>query len=741
MTAASPTDLAGCDREPIHVPGSIQPHGVLLVLSEPDHAVVQASANTGELVGVAEALGQPLEAVVGAAVAAKLRTEMGRVPTKTRPVALGTVSLANGRTFSALAHRADGGIVLEFESAGTGEPAVPDIHSAVDLFTLRAEAANTVAELSQLICEEMRAITGFDRVLAYRFDEGANGTVVGEAGSGRLPALLNHRFPASDIPAQARELYRLNRVRIIPDANYKPVPVTPPLNPVTGRPLDMSYSALRSVSPVHVEYMRNMETLSSMSVSILRDGRLWGLISLHHREPRTVPFPTRGTCDLFARAYALRLSALEHTADYERRVQVRSAFAKLLAVMADRGDFAAAMAEHAPDVLAFAAADGAAIVTEDGCVRLAHCPTEDHVRELARWLFAEVRQEVYSTDSLPTVFPPARGYPDAASGLLAIAVSKLHPSYVLWFRPEVIQTVRWAGDPHKPVESVNGHPRLHPRRSFETWKETVRDKSLPWRPSEIEAAAELRNVVVGTVLRKAEELAALNAELTRSNKELESFSYSVSHDLRAPLRHVVGYAEIIRDNATGKLSPEDERCLNTIIESSEYAGRLVDKLLSYSRLGRAELQLVPVDMNLLIRELQRDVMRDAGDRKIAWQVADLPTVSADLMMLRMAVRDLLSNAVKYTRNRDPAVIEIGSREEPGRLVFFVKDNGVGFDMEYADKLFGVFQRLHRWEDYEGTGIGLANVRRVVERHGGQTWAKGQENHGATFYFWLPKPNH
>jgi light-regulated signal transduction histidine kinase (bacteriophytochrome) len=262
---------------------------------------------------------------------------------------------------------------------------------------------------------------------------------------------------------------------------------------------------------------------------------------------------------------------------------------------------------------------------------------------------------------------------------------------------------------------------------------------LPWEDSEIEIATDLRNAIVGIVLRRAEELAELNDELTRSNKELEAFSYSVSHDLRAPLRHIVGYAEMLRESLGERLDAKGDRCIGIIIESCEYAGKLVDKLLSYSRLGRSELQWSQIDLPMLVEEVRKDVMRDASGRTITWKIGKLPCVTGDLMMLRMAVRDLLANAVKYTRRRDEAVIEMDCRDDGDAWIFFVKDNGVGFDMKYTDKLFGVFQRLHRWEDYEGTGIGLANVRRVIERHGGRTWAEGQEGVGATFFFSLPKP--
>lgn len=731
-------ELSQCDRDPIHLPGSIQPHGILLVLDD-ELVVRQVSANVASVFdrSSAEVLGLNIEKLLGSELVVALRAAADGLRAKTRATWLRTVTVARqgvDRRLNVLAHRTSRGIVLELEPAD----ADPSSHEFVEDFTSRIENVASVAELSRIAAVTIRAATDFDRVLIYRFDEAWNGKVLGEDGNGRLPSLLNHYFPAGDIPAQARELYRINRVRIIPDAAYRSVPLVGTDGGASVEPLDMSFSVLRSVSPIHVEYMQNMETASSMSVSILRNDKLWGLIACHHREPKFVGYHTRSVCDLLARAFSLRLGALEHTEHYERRLQIRSSYAKLLARMADRGDFSAALVERADELLTFADAQGAAVLTDGNCAMVGKTPTEVEIRRLAEWLFHTEQSEVYHTESLAMAYPPAAAFADRASGLLAVAVSKIHPSYVLWFRAEVIRTVEWAGDPRKTTLTSDGPARLHPRRSFETWRETVHQKAPPWKLGEVEDATELRNAIVGIVLRNAEELAELNAELNRSNQELEAFSYSVSHDLRAPLRHVVGYAEMLRESGAGRLTPNEERCLNTIIESSEYAGKLVEKLLGYSRLGRADLQFGRIDMNRLIQEIQADVMRDAGTRRIVWRIANLPEVTADLMMLRMAIRDLLANAVKYTRHRDEAVIEVDCRDEDRQFVFSFKDNGVGFDMQYADKLFGVFQRLHRWEDYEGTGIGLANVRRVIERHGGHTWAEAEEGRGATFFISLPK---
>ncbi|RYG19468.1 GHKL domain-containing protein, partial [bacterium] len=371
-------------------------------------------------------------------------------------------------------------------------------------------------------------------------------------------------------------------------------------------------------------------------------------------------------------------------------------------------------------------------------------PTVEEVRALASWVTQTTSGEVFSTNHLASFYEPANAFAQTASGLLALSVAHIRPSVVLWFRPEVIETISWGGDPRKEATHPELSGRIHPRKSFETWRETVRQQATPWLRSEIDTAAELRSALLGIVLRKSEELASLssdlkvtNQSLERTNKELEAFSYSVSHDLRAPLRHIAGYAEILKEVSEGKLDEADRKFVDTIIESCEYAGKLVDNLLAFSQMGRAALTLIPVNMNLLMSEVRQEVGVEAEGRDVVWQIGEMPLVEADVMMLKLAVRNLLSNALKYSRSRPQTVIEVQCVIDRSEAVFSIRDNGVGFDMRYQDKLFGVFQRLHRWEDYEGTGIGLANVRRIVERHGGRAWAEGAVDHGATFYFTLP----
>ena len=702
----------------------------------------------------AQVEGRSLESIVDAAIVKSLRDSVDAGTLLHNPLYLGQCHSLGRREaiFDAIAHENSGVLILELEPIEAfTDIGFQNLYALVRDFVSSLQHANTARDLAALASREVRRITGFDRTLVYQFDEEWNGTTIAESLDPEAYApYLDLRFPASDIPKQARELYRLNRLRLIVDANHDPVPLQPPMNPLDNRPLDMSFASLRSVSPIHLEYLRNMNAMASMSISILRHGQLWGLIACHHRQPRQLSFEIRTACDFIGQVLSVQLEARQLAAESEERVRLRSLQTQLLAFIAEAATIQEGLSKDVDALLGFADASGAMIVIDDTITRLGRTPAEAWCRALIDWIAENgtSANDTWNTDALATLYPPAAATLADAAGALAIRISKLHQSYIVWFRPEALQTVKWGGDPHKTVSYENGVERLHPRKSFEIWRETVSGRSLRWQSARIEAAAEFRNAIVGIVLRKAEELAAVSAKLESTNQELAAFSYSVSHDLRAPFRHIVGYAELLKETLSSSAASEANRYVNTIIESARYAGKLVDNLLSFSQMGRAALNVIDVNLAELVNGLRSELQNEsAGNkvpgREVQWEIEPLPQVRADRMMLRLVLRNLLENAVKYSRaSPSPKVrvgtlpietLENGSREH----VFFVKDNGVGFDMKYAAKLFGVFQRLHRVEDYEGTGIGLANVRRIISRHGGRTWANGTLDQGATFYFSLP----
>ena len=746
MTASHPDQLREaverCAQEPIHIPGSIQPHGFLLVLDDEHLQVRQASRNVADWLGLeAEALlGQPLPELLANATLARRLQALSHEDRN--PFHMGDVSFIpapQAGSFALLAHRQGRQLILEFEPVAREDEAYDLLYPLMRTFVAQLHAAQSLSAICELAVRELSRISGFGRVKAYRFDQHGNGEVLAEHAAPGYASYLGHHFPASDIPAQARRLYRENLIRVIPDASYTASPLIGDASEAGQAPLDLGFAALRSVSPVHLQYMRNMGTLASMSVSIVVRDQLWGLISCHDAEPRQVGHRTRTTCELLARILALQIDATEAGLQAQRKLELRRHVVHLLSSMAD-SDSVSTGFRNAPDVaLAFASAQGAAVVESASCASIGATPPEPLVVELARWLSTHQSGPIYHSDNLGRDIAQIPELANHAAGILAISISKLHAHYLIWFRPEQVATIHWAGAPQKQLDPSSG--ALTPRHSFDTWREVVHGHSAAWNEAELEGALELRNAVLGIVLRKAEEMAQLTGELRKSNKELESFSYSVSHDLRAPLRHIAGYTELLSELEGPQLSERGQRFLGNIGDAARFAGTLVDNLLSFSQMGRSALHLSDVDLGALVAAIREEMLPDYEARQVEWQVHPMPVVVADAAFIHMVLRNLISNALKYSSRRELARIEIGAEAQDKEVVVHVRDNGVGFDMQYAGKLFGVFQRLHRMEEFEGTGIGLASVRRIIERHGGRVWAEGQVDRGATFYFALPRLNY
>ena len=723
-------DLDTCAGEPIRIPGGIQPHGALIVVDPYDLTLLQASANLTAFTGLDLAPGDRL----GEGAAAVLANELSAWMDRGEAAFLRTLRLGE-TSFQVAAHRSAQGLVVEFEAAPASEAETLEaLYPRLRRFVEALAGAPDLRSLAEMTVREMRQLTGFNRVMLYSFDAEGCGTVLAEDRDEALPAYLDLRFPASDIPAQARELYRLNRLRLIPDADYQAAPIQPPTSPLDGEALDLSLAALRSVSPVHLEYMRNMGTLSSMSVSILVDGALWGLVSCHNAAPKGLNAQVRTACDFLGQIVSLQIGARERAAHAARRIALKQVETELLARLSQHAAFHEGLVESGAAWLGVVEADGAALVTPEHLITYGDTPSQPELQELAGWLHRREAGELFSTESLAGVWPQAEAFAGVASGLLAISISQLHPSYIMWFRHEVARTVRWAGEPVKPAQDG----RLSPRRSFAQWTEQVRLQSLPWDDVELESARDFRNAVVNFVLRRAEERAQLTEQLRITNQELESFSYSISHDLRAPFRHIVGYSELL-SNQLKDLDERSRHYLNSIVEAALSAGRLVDDLLNFSQLGRVNLHFNRIDMRKVVAEVRRSGAPDTEGRAVDWRVGELPPAYGDGAMVRQVMVNLIDNALKYSRERDPAIIEIEGEDRGDVTAYTIRDNGVGFDMKYVGKLFGVFQRLHRSEDFPGTGIGLALVKRIIDRHGGTVSVTGTLDKGAEVSFTLPKP--
>lgn len=752
-------DLNNCAREPIHIPNLIQPHGVLLAVSADEYKILQSSLNTSQMLGIEpeELLHLPLSELLGSEQVSAISLCLSEDFDNINPLPIKLINQELTRNFDGIVHRHENIIILELEP----KEIVPKIdffnfYKLVKSPITKIQNTNTLEQLCQAIATEVRKITEFDRVMVYRFNQEGSGTVIAEDLKVELEPFLGLHYPATDIPKQARYLYTLNFLRLIPDVNYEPVGLTPQFNPLTNKPLDLSMSVLRSVSPVHTEYLDNMGVAASMSISLLKDKQLWGLIACHHNTPKKVAYETRTICEFIGQVVSLELAGKENSQDLDYKVKLKSIQSQFVQSMSQAKELKTGLTQNPTNLLDLVGAGGVALSFGEEITLIGNTPNEIAIKEMLPWLENQFDEEVvYETTHLVQVYPTASAYPEVASGLLALLISRVEKTLIIWFRPEVIQTVDWAGNPDKPLEidESDGTFRMSPRKSFAKWQETVRLKSLPWKACELEAALELRSSIIGIVMRKADELAQINKELSRSNIELDAFAYIASHDLKEPLRGIYNYSSFLIEDYGEILDQGGLDKLNILMQLTHRMEDLINSLLHYSRLGRLKLQLHSVDLNDLVAEVLEVIKMSERDKHVEFNIPrSLPTINCDRTQVNELLTNLISNAIKYNEKAQK-IIEIGylDQEDPivtqrmpehsnsirAKTVFYVRDNGIGIREKHLDSIFRIFKRLHGQKKYGGgTGAGLTIAKKIVERHGGEIWLKSVYKEGSTFYFTL-----
>lgn len=580
-------DLTNCEREQIHLAGSIQPHGALLVVREPDLVIVQVSANAEAFLGlISSPLGQRLDALEGdlhTCVRPHLDEPLTALPVVFR------CSVGRGPdSFDGLVHRAaGGGLIIELERAG---PPV-DLSRHLEATLQSIISASSMVALCDETARIFRDLTGYDRVMVYRFDDEGHGEVLSEQRKPELESFLGNRYPASDIPQIARRLYERNRIRVLADVEYAPVPLRPRLSPISGEDLDMSLCVLRSISPIHVQYLKNMGVGATLVVSLCVHGKLWGLVSCHHYQPRFVHFEMRAVCELLAEAVATRVAALESFAQAQAVLSVRRLEQRMVEAISREGDWRTALFDGSRAVLEPVGATGAALLFEDQIMTTGEVPGTPQLREIGAWLDRQPREAVIATAALGDHAPEFDLLGAVACGLLATPVSSTPGEYLVWFRPERIHTVTWGGNPFKPVLIGDDPSTLSPRRSFAQWHQVVEGTCDPWTPADRAAALLIGESVTDVVL------------------QFRSVRMLIAQDRLDQVRQQVSYSDqpVVIADLTGRvllLNEAFERMLHSshphlqslldlpaLFADSADIRRRVRDLLDHRRAWRGEAQL------------------------------------------------------------------------------------------------------------------------------------------------------
>ena len=696
-----PVDLTNCDREPIHIPGLVQSHGALLAFGE-DGVLVHHSANAPALLGHVPPIGQALNpGVMDPEVEASLQYALTDTVRAGEPQEIAV----DGRAVDVVYHRHAGRTIVEFETRDGQPPALHHFAVQAQRSLSRIQKTKGLEALLTAVTEEVERLTGFDRVMFYRFRHDQSGDVVREVKRPHLESFLGLRYPASDIPSQARRLYVLNPLRFIADVGSAPVPLVPDAGPGTSEPLDLSHAVLRSVSPIHIEYLTNMGVSASMSVSVVVEGSLWGLVACHHYDgPKWVPQTVRLSCQLLSE-FASVLVAQELQAERTARVERSSAIRQQLVERINAGDDTVGALVADGLLQGLVGATGVAVLIDRRVRAEGSTPPVESIIEIVQSLKGAQASEVVQSDHLAEVFPSLDL--GSVAGMMAVCFNPERGGWIVWFRDEEVETVRWAGDPDKAYSQGVHGDRLTPRGSFAEYLREVTGQSAPWSETERQVVELFRTQLQEVELQRAMEL--------RRARDL--MVAALSHDLRSPLSAIELSAVLLSDEGASP-APITDR----ISSSARRMQRLVDQMLDFSRL-QSGMKLGSKPVEVALSDLVRDIVLETRAAYPGFDI-ELEQPSevvawVDPDRFAQVLSNLLSNARHHGEMGHPARVRVAGGGDDD-LVVAVVNRGPEIPEHVVDNLFKPFKADRRDEGRNrgGLGLGLYIVSEIVREHQG-----------------------
>jgi chemotaxis family two-component system sensor kinase Cph1 len=739
-------NLENCEQEPIHIPGSIQPHGFLLGITRAGFTIDFCSGNTNEYISLAHnaILGKTFGSVFSAWAEESLKSYLAdEVQVSSRQFIL----QANNKSFVCNVHSSGDVYVLEAEQE-RADRLMPDTYEQTRLFLTYLAQSTTLQQLCASVAANTREITGYDRVMIYRFDEEYNGEIFAESCREDLEPFLGLHYPHSDIPAQARELYMRNLLRLIPDIGYTPVPLYT-IDDKKEKNLDLSLSTLRSVSPIHVQYLQNMGVGATLTISLIHKGRLWGLIACHHYSAKNLSPSLRIAAQLQGHFITSQIDVRQSNEEYDVARKANEALERLLALSLPntRDSFRKIVEDN--NLLEVCNATSAAVMVGGELFSVGKEIPESVVRSIAAHFSPGGHGASFVTNCIAEEVPGAGEYADVAAGLICHSISVNTEDCILWFREESISQVSWGGDPNKAIiKDENG---LHPRKSFDLWRQIVKGKSNPWLQPELNAAANYahsleKHLTMLIITEEEEKYRKLSEVLKASNEELENINWISAHDLQEPLRKIQMMSSRILAMEE-QLSPKAAELIQRMNVAARKMQSLLRNILDFVKIKNADRLMEHVDLQSLVSEATLELAEQINEKNATIKVDQLPEITAIPFLVKQLLVNLISNSLKFsdpgrqqTVSISAALVngeELGEAERQQYHRVSIADTGIGFDEEYAESIFKIFTRLYSNDDYEGTGVGLALCRKIMQSHDGYIRATGRPDGGATFYLYFP----
>jgi chemotaxis family two-component system sensor kinase Cph1 len=730
-------DLLNCDIEPIHILGKIQSHGFLIAVNNRTHHISYISENIEVWIqnAVNHYIDLPfklLEEEIEFKIASNGLTisqmitvgDNGKYPEINNPLQIEVKQIP----YYLIINLSGEDTILEFEPITSNSQI--DVQQTIGKSMSAILSGKSLKSMFHKTALEIRKIINYDRVMVYQFNEDGHGKIIAEAKTESLDPFLGLHYPASDIPKQARELYKLNLTRIIADVNSVDSSL---IGSSSNQALNLTNAGLRAVSPIHIQYMRNMGVESSFSISLISGGELWGLIVCHNYSPSFINYKAREAAKLLGEILSSALEYRQGEEDSELFLSLNRKVDELIEKLEKEDDVLTVLNQNAPALKDITSACGVALVFDQDITTSGLTPTKAQIADIAVWLRSNMVATVYHTHRFPQIFSPALQYSHASSGLLAYMLSRDPGEFIIWFKPEQINLISWAGNPEKQAEiNADGLMQLSPRKSFDSWTDLVKNTSEKWNRAEVTAVINLGEHTNYIIKRKVNEIKRLNELLKQSYDELNIFSYTITHDLRTPLSAIKSYAELLMIN-NRSLDEQAKKVLGRINACADRMALLITEILNYSMLGKADVKADEIDVSKMILMIKAEVIEGLQPENLQFEIGDCPPINGDAALINQVFTNLINNAVKYSAKSQAAKVSISGIKKGNEIIYTITDNGIGIDNKYYNLVFELFKRMDNVKGFEGTGVGLAIVKRIMEKHQGKVWFESNLGVGTTFY--------
>ena len=724
-----------CHDEPIHIPGYIQSFGYLIGVDTASHTISFLSENIAEIFDIENAaslLGKKLSQYpeVFRTVLDSDIFENAEFLSRRENETYFDKIVIQDKLYHFSVFLSNQFAFLEFEAVV--ENTLKKITSKYDNFYI----IDNEQEIWKQLLNIISTIIDYDRMMVYQFMEDGSGKVVAEKNNDNLESYLGLHYPEHDIPKQARELYLKKRKRIFSDVYSQPVKILS----LTEKNIDLTFAVTRAMSPIHGQYIKNSGAASSFSISIIIDDKLWGLVTCQNRTAKHIDLEDRVQSGIFTVLASNAYSSFKSKKELEYRLDLNEKLSFLKSEFLKSENLFDALDATKKELRIIPKADGLAIISDQDIVLEGITPDKEKVREIINWAYDNVFDNIFASSSFLKNHGQKLGLNSDTAGIIIYFVEKSKREILIWFRKEFDEHISWAGNPEKEIDiSIqNGveTQTVSPRKSFEIFLENIKGNSKRWSSKNVIAVNLIKDLILETSHNQYITIKKLNNQLKRVNEELDSFSYTISHDLGTPLTVMKLNAQMLLKSLS---ETADRSKINSIIDEIDSMAEMMQNVLQLSRAKHSEIKLETIETNATIQKITENAKITFDSPKSLVVIKECPEVLADKTMLHQVFLNIINNAIKYSSNQEKPVVEIEGSEEGNKIIYRIKDNGIGIPEENKHKMFKIFNRMDNAKQFKGNGVGLSIVHRIMSRLGGNIDYESDKN-GTCFILTFQKPS-